>query len=410
MKEQRESKLPIRDPCQLVDYASGRGQQCPDNGIEVLTHLPVIDCGLGDSPFGPPKELESTLDHLIRNGTMVEAVWRYPPDRFSEQPTSLVRQRFGLSDKPVIVFHSEGSYGLLAKLILELPDLTAEEELGILGIGPQFPNIVGLAEKHGKRGDGTLKFPYSSVKPDLNLFLPAKIEALMEQRGNNKGRRFIYIDNPNNPTGDFAYLATIEALVQFAQPHNDVVIVDEAYGDAVPDEQSAAHLTEKYNNLIVVRGIAKIIGAAGARIGYGIFSREIGEIFQSLQLVFGVSGPQQLIINKILRPAVLKPHIESVKQKIRPLKGDLVKGLEKLGIWVAPSHPDVPIMLAVGPVNNFFQRLKRYQIVTERGSDFGATYPLGDSAVRIRVPGTIEEVNEILQRVEQAIKRITLFI
>lgn len=404
MAEASRVGLPIRNPWQLIDYASIRGQTPSSDNVEVLTHLSVIDCGLGDSPFGPPQELKQSINSMTTNDKMIMAIWKYPSDRFSEQPAILVRERFNLSDKPVIVFHGGGSYGLLAQLILELPDLTAEEELGILGIGPQFPNVVGLAKKHGQRMDGTLKFPYTSVKPDLNLSLSAKIKALMEARGNNNGRRFIYIDNPNNPTGDFVDLDTIKNFVLFAQSHNDVVIVDEAYGDAVPDEQSAARLTEECKNLIVLRGTAKIIGAAGARIGYGIFSREIGEIFQSLQLVFGVSGPQQLIINEILKPAVLKPHIESVIQKIQPLKMALVAGLERLGIWVAPSHPNVPIMLAVGPVDDFFQRLKRYQIVTERGSDFAATYPLGDSAVRIRVPGTIEEVGKILQRVEQSLK------
>lgn len=401
MAKREKLELPIRNPWQLVDYASSHGQKPTDNGIEILAHLPVIDCGLGDSPFGPPKELQLMIDTLNRNGSMIGSVWKYPPDKFCEQPTFLVRERFNLTDKPIIVFDGQGSYGLLSKIILELPDLTREEELGVLGIGPQFPNVVGLAEKHGKRSDGTLKFPYSSVKPDLNLPLRAKIEVLMEERENNNGHRFIYIDNPNNPTGDFADLNTVEQLVQFAQSHNDIVIVDEAYGDAVPDNQSAAHLTEKYNNLIVVRGVAKIIGAAGVRIGYGIFSREIGEIFQSLQLVFGVSGPQQLIINELLKPEVLKPHIEEIKEKINPLKKQLIDGLQRLNVLVAPTHLDIPIMLAFGP-DDFFLRLKRYQIVTERGSDFAATCPLTDSSVRIRIPGTAEEVNEIfLRRVDK---------
>lgn len=287
-----EEKFPIRNPWRLVDYASNRGERFVNDGFEALTHLSLIDCELGDSPFGPPRELIRILESSVKDTVLTETIWKYPADRFCEQPTELIRKRFGLSGNPIIVFHSEGSYGLLAKIIFELPDLTSEEELGILGIGPQFPNVVVLAEKHGKRLDGGQRFPYDSIKPDLDLPLSEKIEALIKKRADNNGYRFIYLDNPNNPTGDFASKEIIEKLVRFALNHHDVVIIDEAYGDALPDNQSAIPLTEKYPNLIVIRGVAKIIGAAGLRIGYGIFSKEIGEIFQSLQLVFGVSGPQ----------------------------------------------------------------------------------------------------------------------
>lgn len=401
-----EKRFPIRNPWQLVDYASNRGGESSiDNGSEALSDLPLIDCGLGDSPFGPPVELKQLLESSIKNGDLNEAIWKYPPDRFCEQPTRLIRERFGLSENPIIVFHGEGSYGLLSKIILELPDLTTVEELGILGIGPQFPNIVGLAEKHGQKSDGVLRFPYISVKPDLDSSLSEKIEALIKERGDNNGYRFIYLDNPNNPTGDFASREIVEKLVQFALNHHDVVIIDEAYGDALPDDQSAIPLTEKYPNLIVIRGVAKIIGAAGLRVGYGVFSKEIGEIFQSLQLVFGVSGPQQLIINELLKPEVLNSHVSRVRQKIRSLKSQLTSGLRNLGIKIFPTHPDVPIFLAQRP-GNLFQQLKQCQIVTERGSDFRATYPLDDSFVRMRIPATFEEVEEILKRVKEILNNI----
>lgn len=399
---EKTSNLPIRNPWQIIDYASNRGNENPQpNGVEILYHLPLIDCGLGHSPFGPPEYLISFLKDL----PLIESVWKYPPDKFTEEPTGLIRDRFGLSENPIIIFHGQGSYGLLAQIILELPDLTEAEEVGILGIGPQFPNIVGLAEKHGRRPDGSLRFPYYSVQPPLDLSLNSKIELLISQITEKpNGPRFIYLDNPNNPTGDFADRDQIERLVNIAQQFGHVVIVDEAYGDAIDDNQSTIPLTEQYNNLIVIRGVTKIIGTAGLRVGYGVFSKEIGEVFQSLQLVFGVSGPQQLILSQLLNNGSLPQYLTDVREKIRGIKTYLMQGLSDLGIIIPPTHPNVPIFLAIGPNDNFFNRLRRYQILVEKGSDFSKTYSLTDAAVRIRIPGNLNEANEVLKRIEQALR------
>lgn len=400
-------RLPIRNPWQVVDYASKRGEEPHGNGaLEIQSHLSLIDCGLGDSNEGPPSVLDEVLQATLNSGELREAFWKYPADKFCENPASLIEQRFGLSssENRAIIFDGPGSYGLLAKIIWGLPDLTADEELGILGIGPQFPNVAALAEGHGRKPDGSLVFPYSAVTPPLELSSDQKIAFLIKERETNNGHRFLYVDNPNNPTGDFASLEVIRNLADFALSHNDVLIVDEAYADLLPDEQSAIHLVDYYQNLIVLRGVAKTIGLAGARVGYAVTSSEIGKLYKSLQLVFGIPGPQQLVLNQILKPEILTPHLNKIKQQMMPLKKLLVDGLDDLGIWVSPTHPSVPIFLAKGP-QGFFQSLKSYQIVTERGSDFRTTYPaLDDSFVRIKVPNSPKEVDEVLKRVKQILQ------
>lgn len=396
----------IRDPWRVVDYASKRGEYKDDNGgLEILTHLLLIDCGLGDSNEPPPQVLKDILIQTLETGTLIEAFWKYPPDRFCEQPSRLIEERFGLdsSGNHEIIFDGPGSYGILAKIIWQLPDLTTQEEIGVLGIGPQFANIASFVEAHGKKQNGYLNFPYLPIQPSLDLPYYEKIRLLIDQRKQMNGHRFIYIDNPNNPTGDFSSLESIRELVEIANQHKDVVIIDEAYGDVVDDNQSAIHLVDQYPNLIVLRGIAKSLGMAGARVGYAIMSKELGELYKSLQLVFGVGGPQQLVLNEVLKPEIIKPHLQQIREKTVLLKRQLINGLTQLGVRVFPTHEAVPILLAQGPVDNFFQRLRRWQIVTERGSDFIKTYPLDDSYVRIKVPGSEEEIIEVLNRVKQAL-------
>ncbi len=69
--------------------------------------------------------------------------------------------------------------------------------------------------------------------------------------------------NPNNPTGQrFAR----DELLDFAS-HVRLLVVDEAFIDAVPAESLAGRRTE---NIVVLRSLGKFFGLAGARLGVAI--------------------------------------------------------------------------------------------------------------------------------------------
>ena len=118
-----------------------------------------------------------------------------------------------------------------------------------------------------------------------------------------KGYDFIVICNPNNPTGTFTPPEVMEAIVQGAWKSDSTVMVDESFIEFIPEwkEKSAAGLTAKYPNLLVLRSMTKFFAIPGIRLGYLLCrSRQMSARFNSFKEPWTVNMVADLSARRVL--------------------------------------------------------------------------------------------------------------
>lgn len=226
-----------------------------------------VDCGEGSNPYGFPPECErvfrefdpSRLGPYPHSDALYEALHDYWEDQIDVERDNIL-----LADGSINALH-------IINNIFDTHNSVA------LGISPQFTDYYMHAEMIG------IDYAPYQLKKEFNYkfdtyefiamhFIADKYASVATP---GKTYNFIYIDNPNNPTGQCISIEEIEEIVAKALKKDITVIIDEAYGDFMPKENSAVRLFAEYPNLAVVRTLSKAYGLAGMRAGYIIAHKDL---------------------------------------------------------------------------------------------------------------------------------------
>ena len=325
---------------------------------------PVIDCSVGSSQWGvSPKAFMAHAKHDVT------AQAAYPDLFYNEslKPALLDRYKVeGLGLEHLFLGH--GSFNLAERLIHKLikPEV-------MLGIGPQFNEIPSEFVAAGGQ-----YVPVPIEAPEY-LFPLKMLQAKM-----GSGISLLYVDNPNNPLGRHVDIAEIAMLVDIAQKYGVIVLVDEAYGDFVDDQQSAIHLVSRFQNLAVLRSFSKGLGLAAARIGYLFLSSELAHYYRPLDVPFEPS-----LTSAELACATLSDHefIERTRATVLLTKRRLTPQFEASGLTVLPTHPTTSILTLNANGKNIVEMFASISVAVEPGSAFQKTHPAwDDSYCRLRLP------------------------
>ena len=192
----------------------------------------------------------------------------------------------------------------------------------VLGISPQFTDYYMHAEMIG------IDYAPYQLKKEFNYkfdryeFMSMHYIAGIYAGASLPGKtyNFIYIDNPNNPTGQCIDIEDIRKIVKGALNKEITVIIDEAYGDFMPKENSAVQLCEEFPNLVVVRTMSKGFGLAGLRVGYIIACKDLIRFMNKMVNPYMVSEFAREIAAEALKH---DSFIEKSKADFAEMKGQI---------------------------------------------------------------------------------------
>ena len=337
--------------------------------------IEVIDCGLGTNPLG----MSDALKRFLAAGKDTN-LCDYPTPEPEALKEALAEAYPAWNLAPDRLFLSGGSMGVL----LNLARVLFRPGSLVSGVSPQFTD-TGLQALY----NGALYRPIRLEPPRYAIGTARLMEEL------EKKPDVLYLDRPNNPTGQVFPLEEFEKVAKVALETGTWVISDEAYGDFIPDSESAACLD--LPNVVTCRSFSKGRGAAGIRVGFAVVrDPDLDRLLKTVQPAFAVGT-----LDAEMAAAALGDtgFLERTLAYVRLAKGRTLEAIEARPEWsVADTDPRTPILLLSQESGSLVNRLAAVGISCEAGTGF---FDLDDRSVRLRVPAP-EKLDAFLERLAKA--------
>lgn len=185
----------------------------------------------------------------------------------------------------------------------------------------------------------------------------------------------VMLGNPTNPTSVLHPAAAIEQL----RRANRIVVVDEAFMDAVPGEPESL---AQHPDLVIIRSLTKTWGLAGLRVGYLLGPSVLISALKEAQPLWSVSS-----LALIAARAVCDPHAaaeaESLAKQADQDRDHLLTRLAELPDVTVPAASRAPFVLVrTANAADIRTRLRAEGIAVRRGDTFPG---LGPEWLRVAV-------------------------
>ena len=338
----------------------------------------LLDCTMGVNPYGYPPAAAVSLKNIDLNHLQ-----DYPHDTVLYQSVcNFWRNQANITDQ--MLFFSDGSVSGIYCLNNLFAGSVRNEVVGFI---PTFTDMVESARRFG--------FTYRGIPMRMEENGRAAAEDLIPALSEKTA--FFYIDRPNNPTGQTMSLGDVERLCRAAAAAGAYCVVDEAYGDFLPREESAMTLMDHYDNLIVIRTFSKGFGLANLRAGYLVLQPELVTMLKRCSNPYVLSDIQRRACAAALTdPDFPMSHGADFSASKRQIA-------EKIGKRIRMLKTDgrVPICcLELKGEGDLRQILMEEGILAISGCDFDG---LDERYVRICVPvlRSLSRLTGALERAEQ---------
>ena len=188
----------------------------------------------------------------------------------------------------------------------------------------------------------------------------------------------VVVGNPTNPT---ARLHPVEALERLARPGR-VLVVDEAFADAVPGEPASLAARTDLPGLVVVRSLTKTWGLAGLRVGYLLAEPALVARLASAQPPWPLNSLALEALLACSQPDAVA-WADELACRTAGWRASLAAALDDLpGVTVVPGGRAPFLLLSVRDAAAVRARLRGLGIAVRRGDTFPG---LGPDWLRIAV-------------------------
>lgn len=345
-------------------------------GAGMQEHPDMVDCSAGYNPYGAPAAAVEAL-----RGIDAHALNVYPHGQALQRAIAAYWQPYapiGLEN----ILLTNGSIGG----IYLVNSAFAWPGAALLALAPQFSDYINHAR--------LLDIQYRPFQLQASQGYRVDWDGFAAQI--SSGLQLVYLDHPNNPTGQPAPPEALRMLARRAQERQICLLVDEAYGDYMEQPQSACTLLGEFENIIVLRTFSKGFGMAGIRAGYLLASEAVCHALNKIGNPYNISQPSRLAAEAALGEADFLPRCRAAfarsKAALRTSIGErlhMAYTLDTCPICLI-YHDDTRVDLE--------QELRRRGVLSYSGAHFDG---LGVNAVRLRIPH-----EQVCARVAQALADI----
>ena len=313
--------------------------------------------------WGPPESVMKAMNNA----------WKYS-------------NRYGYPDGNIVQEIAK-HHGVKAENIL----LTAGsgEVLDVVGTAflPAGKKVLGVEPSYGSVYQHATSIKSTAIKLPLGKDYRQDIPAMIKAANANASQLgFVYLCNPNNPTGVIITKQEVKQLLD-GIPAGMPVLIDEAYHHFVDDPNYATSVPYVLEGrpVIIARTFSKIAALAGMRLGYAIASKELVDKMRPYSM-----GS----INALVKwggAAALKDTASqaNVKKMVIDLRKKTTADLQAYGYEVIPSETNffmVHIGREIQPVIEEF-RAKKVQV--------GRPFPPMTTHMRVSI-GTADEMAQFM--------------
>ncbi len=292
----------------------------------------VIRLNANENPYGPSPKVAEALASLPTE---------IYPDPLQRRLRQAIGDYYGVDPERVIAgAGSDELIDLLFRLFVSPGDR-------VLDCDPTFGMYTFCAAIAGAEVKSVPR------DADFEIDVPGVVDAV------DSRTKMVFINSPNNPTGNPATEEQLRALLDTGL----VVAVDEAYYEF--SGETAAGLVHEYENLVVLRTFSKWAALAGLRVGYGFMSPALVSRIISIKSPYNVnSGGEVAALASLEDTDFLLAQVKLVVEE----RGRVFSMLEKMrGIRPLPSGGNYILFeLAPGRAAAVFEALASLGIFLRR--------------------------------------------